>query len=60
MIKTNPEPIDLREFLVRNTVFKHLSSEELELIPVDDGPDQYKRGEIYMKKILESTDFIVL
>lgn len=46
MIKTNPEPLDLREFLVRNTVFRHLTSEELELIPIDDGPDHYKRGEI--------------
>jgi CRP/FNR family transcriptional regulator, polysaccharide utilization system transcription regulator len=46
MIKTNREPLDLREFLVNKTVFKHLSKEELELIPLDDGPDHYKRGEI--------------
>ena len=32
MIKANREPLDLREFLVNRTVFKHLSREELELI----------------------------
>lgn len=37
--------IDLRDFLVKNTVFKHLSQPELEMIPVDDGPDFYKRGD---------------
>lgn len=46
MIKTNREPLDLREFLVNKTVFKHLTREELELIPLDDGPEQFKRGEI--------------
>ncbi len=37
--------IDLRDFLVKNTVFKHLNQDELELIPIDDGPDFYKRGD---------------
>lgn len=46
MIKANREPLDLREFLVSKTVFKHLTKEELELIPLDDGPEHYKRGEI--------------
>lgn len=46
MIKTNREPLDLREFLVNKTVFKHLTREELELIPLDDGPEHFKRGEI--------------
>lgn len=46
MIKTNREPLDLREFLHHKTVFKHLTTEQLELIPVDDGPDHYKRGDI--------------
>lgn len=44
MIKPNFE-IDLRDFLVKNTVFKHLNQDELELVPVDDGPDFYKRGD---------------
>ena len=46
MIKANREPMDLREFLVTKTVFKHLTKGELELIPVDDGPEHYKKGEI--------------
>lgn len=46
MIKANREPLDLREFLVNKTVFKHLTKEELELIPLDDGPEHFKRGEI--------------
>lgn len=37
--------IDLRDFLVKNTVFKHLSQSELDMIPVDEGPDFYKRGD---------------
>lgn len=45
MIKPANEPVDIRDFLHKNTVFKHLSDSELELIPVDDGPDNYKRGE---------------
>lgn len=44
MIRPSLE-IDLRSFLVKNTVFKHLSQSELEIIPVDDGPDFYKRGD---------------
>jgi CRP-like cAMP-binding protein len=44
MIKPSLE-IDLRSFLVKNTVFKHLLQSELDIIPVDDGPDFYKRGD---------------
>jgi CRP/FNR family transcriptional regulator, polysaccharide utilization system transcription regulator len=46
MIKSAQEPIDIRAYLHANTVFKHLTESELELIPVDDGPDLYKRGEL--------------
>ena len=46
MIKSNALDIDLQDFLIKNTVFKHLNSDELELIPIENGPDHYKRGEI--------------
>jgi CRP-like cAMP-binding protein len=45
MIKSANEPIDLRSFLRDKTVFKHLTEEELDLIPIEDGPDAYKRSE---------------
>ncbi len=44
MIRPSLE-INLRDFLVKNTVFKHLSQSELDMIPLDDGPDYYKRGD---------------
>lgn len=44
MIKPANEPVDLREFLHQKTVFKHLTRDELDLLPIDDGPDNYKRG----------------
>jgi CRP-like cAMP-binding protein len=37
---------NLREFFNRSTVFKHLSAEELDLLPLDAGPDRYKRGSV--------------
>jgi CRP/FNR family transcriptional regulator, polysaccharide utilization system transcription regulator len=45
MIKQNSEPIDLREFLVTKTVFRHLSPVELETVPIEDGPMLYKRND---------------
>ena len=45
MIKPAPESVDLREFLKQKTVFKHLNDSELDTIPLEDGPDFYKRGE---------------
>jgi CRP-like cAMP-binding protein len=38
--------IDLYEFLSKSTVFRHLSHEELNLLPIDITPDKYKRGAI--------------
>jgi CRP-like cAMP-binding protein len=37
---------NLREFFSRSTVFKHLSAEELNLLPLDEGPGRYKRGSV--------------
>jgi CRP-like cAMP-binding protein len=37
---------NLREFFSKGTVFKHLSEEELDLLPLDSGPDRYKRGSV--------------
>jgi CRP-like cAMP-binding protein len=45
MIKPANEPIDLRDFLQKKTVFKHLTESEIDLIPIEDGPDSFKRGE---------------
>lgn len=45
MIKPANEPVDLKDFLHKNTVFKHLSPDELALLPIEDGSDNYKRGE---------------
>jgi CRP/FNR family transcriptional regulator, polysaccharide utilization system transcription regulator len=46
MIKNIREPFDLRDFLVTRTVFRHLNKQELDLMPLDDGPESFKRGEI--------------
>jgi CRP-like cAMP-binding protein len=46
MIKNTREPFDLRNFLVTRTVFRHLNKQELDLVPIEDGPESYKRGEI--------------
>ncbi len=46
MIKQNNDLIDLKDFLVTKTVFKHLIPSELETIPIEDGPLIYKRNEI--------------
>lgn len=37
---------DLREFIVTRTVFRHLNSKELDLLPLDDGTINFKRSEI--------------
>lgn len=46
MNKATMDPAEVRSFLQKNTVFKHLSQEQLEMIPVENGPDTYKRGEV--------------
>lgn len=38
--------MDLREFLVTKTVFKHLNSIELDTIPIENGPLVFKRNDI--------------
>lgn len=35
---------NLREFFFRSTVFKHLSEEQLDYLPLENMPDKYKRG----------------
>ncbi len=45
-MKPPVENLNLREFLVKKTLFKHLNDSELDLIPLEEGPDIYKRGEI--------------
>lgn len=35
---------NLREFFAKSTVFKHLSEEQLDYLPLDMMPDKYKRG----------------
>ena len=37
---------NLREFFHRSTVFKHLSEEQLDYLPLDRPPDKYRRGSI--------------
>jgi len=37
---------DIRNFLQKSTVFKHLNSEELDNLPLFDAPDRYKKGAI--------------
>jgi CRP/FNR family transcriptional regulator, polysaccharide utilization system transcription regulator len=37
---------NLREFFSKSTVFKHLSDTELDKLPLEGGPDRYKRGAV--------------
>jgi CRP/FNR family transcriptional regulator, polysaccharide utilization system transcription regulator len=37
---------NLREFFSKSTVFRHLTEEELDILPLEGGPDRYKRGDI--------------
>lgn len=37
---------DIRNFLKQKTVFKHLTQEQLDFIPIENGPDKFKKGEI--------------
>jgi CRP-like cAMP-binding protein len=37
---------NLKEFLKKSTVFKHLSEEELDNLPLYDAPDRYKRSTV--------------
>ncbi|QQS52716.1 MAG: Crp/Fnr family transcriptional regulator [Bacteroidota bacterium] len=46
MMKSSNESVNIRQFLHENTVFKHLTQKELELIPVDEDPDFYQRNEL--------------
>lgn len=46
MEKVQYQGNNLTEFLKRSTVFKHLSGEELDNLPLFNAPDQYKKGTI--------------
>lgn len=37
---------ELKDFITTKTVFRHLSPAELDTIPLENGPEYYKRGEI--------------
>jgi CRP-like cAMP-binding protein len=40
------QQIDLKEFIVTRTVFRHLNEKEIELLPLEDGSINYKRSDI--------------
>jgi CRP-like cAMP-binding protein len=46
MEKVQYNKLNLSEFIVTNTVFKHLNSEELNLMLLEGGTDKYKRSAI--------------
>ncbi|MBN1117068.1 MAG: Crp/Fnr family transcriptional regulator [Bacteroidales bacterium] len=46
MIRNSSDSNELKEFLSTKTVFKHLSKEELDLIPLENGSEIFRRGEM--------------
>jgi CRP-like cAMP-binding protein len=46
MRNASGQNVDLSEFLGTRTVFKHLNLKELDLLPLEDGTINYKRGDI--------------
>jgi CRP/FNR family transcriptional regulator, polysaccharide utilization system transcription regulator len=46
MEKVQYNKLNLREFIITNTVFKHLNHEELDLMLLEGGTDKYKRSAI--------------
>ena len=51
---------NLREFFHKSTVFKHLTTDELDLLPLESGPGQYKRGSVIYEEGSRINGFYVV
>ena len=51
---------NLKEFLKKATVFKHLSEEELDNLPLYDAPDRYKRSTIIYEEGSRINGFYII
>ena len=51
---------NLREFFSKSTVFKHLTEEQLDYLPLEQRPDRYKRGSIIYEEGRRINGFYVV
>ncbi|MBN1950846.1 MAG: Crp/Fnr family transcriptional regulator [Bacteroidales bacterium] len=51
---------NLKEFFSKSTVFKHLTDEQLDYLPLDQDPDRYKRGAIVYEEGSRISGFFVV
>lgn len=51
---------NLREFISRSTVFIHLQDTEMDMLPLLDGPDRYKRGTIVYEEGSRINGFFIV
>jgi len=51
---------NLREFFARSTVFRHLTDDQLDYLPLDQATDRYKRGSIIYEEGSRISGFYVV
>ncbi len=51
---------NLRDFISKSTVFKHLTEKELDILPIEGGTDSYKRGAMIYEEGTRINGFFIV